>query len=201
MKQLVGRKGERRRQAILTAARKCFVRYGLHGTRTSQICKEARISPGGLFHHFDSKEDIVQAVALDSVQEVIRGVTALVEASTDPVAALLDVVAVTGIMQAAWGMTPGLRLEVIAEAERNKALRSVLSTQAMLLTELIERLIDEACAAGRLPLRFADGDFVRLVGVIWNGVSIIHLVDPDFDLVAYGKMVSTFLGNHPSETA
>jgi len=201
MQQLIGRKGERRRQAILAAARKCFVRYGLHGTRTSQICEEAGISPGGLFHHFNSKEDIVQGVALDSVQEVIQGVTALVEASTDPVAALLDVVAVTGIMQAAWGMTPGLRLEVIAEAERNEALRSVLSTQAMLLTELIGRLIDEACAAGRLPLRFADGDFVRLVGVIWNGVSVICLVDPDFDLVAYGRMVSTFLGNHSSETA
>ena len=141
----------------------------------------------------------MQAVTLDSVQEVIRGVTALVEASTDPVAALLDVVAVTGIMQAAWGMTPGLRLEVIAEAERNEALRSVLSTQVVLLTGLIGRLIDKARAAGRLPSRFADGDFVHLVGVIWNGVWVNQLVDPDFDLVAYGKMVSTFLGNHPAK--
>jgi TetR/AcrR family transcriptional repressor of uid operon len=56
-------KHEEKRREILTAAQRCFARDGFQGASTSQTCKEAKNSPGHLYHYFASKEDIVKAIA------------------------------------------------------------------------------------------------------------------------------------------
>jgi TetR/AcrR family transcriptional regulator, repressor for uid operon len=55
-------KHEERRQELLEAARRCFARDGFRGASISDICAEASISPGHLYHYFDSKEAIVQSI-------------------------------------------------------------------------------------------------------------------------------------------
>ena len=57
---------ERRRQQILDAARACFRERGFRQTTIEEICAEARISPGALYRYFDSKTDIIAAIALDA---------------------------------------------------------------------------------------------------------------------------------------
>lgn len=57
---------ERRRGQILDAARACFRERGFRLTTIEEICAEARISPGALYRYFDSKADIVAAIALDA---------------------------------------------------------------------------------------------------------------------------------------
>src|SRR5260221_11274361 len=56
-------KHEKKRQDILEAAGRCFVRDGFRGASTSDICAEAKISPGHLYHYFASKEAIMAAMA------------------------------------------------------------------------------------------------------------------------------------------
>lgn len=46
---------EAKRRHILAAAAACFTREGFERTTTAQICAEAGISTGGLFHYFPSK--------------------------------------------------------------------------------------------------------------------------------------------------
>ena len=57
---------ERRRSQILDAARACFRERGFRLTTIEEICAEARISPGALYRYFDSKADIIAAIALDA---------------------------------------------------------------------------------------------------------------------------------------
>jgi AcrR family transcriptional regulator len=57
---------ERRRGQILDAARECFRERGFRLTTIEEICAEARISPGALYRYFDSKADIIAAIALDA---------------------------------------------------------------------------------------------------------------------------------------
>jgi len=52
-----------RRQEILDAAEQCFARSGFHQTSMQEICAEARISPGGLYRYFASKEAIIAGIA------------------------------------------------------------------------------------------------------------------------------------------
>lgn len=60
---------QRRRQQILDAARECFRERGFRQTTIEEICAEARISPGALYRYFDSKTDIIAAIALDARAE------------------------------------------------------------------------------------------------------------------------------------
>lgn len=53
----------RRRQEILHAAFRCFSDKGFHQTTMREICQEAELSAGGVYGHFSSKEEIVEALA------------------------------------------------------------------------------------------------------------------------------------------
>ena len=55
-------KGEDRRQRILAAATRLLTRNGGRGTTLGQIAREAGVSPAGLLHHFESKEQLLHAV-------------------------------------------------------------------------------------------------------------------------------------------
>ncbi|WP_436792106.1 TetR/AcrR family transcriptional regulator [Yinghuangia sp. YIM S10712] len=58
-------KGEDRRQRILTATQRLVTRHGWRGITLGQIAREAGVSPAGLLHHFESKEQLLHA-ALDA---------------------------------------------------------------------------------------------------------------------------------------
>lgn len=51
-----------RRQAILEAAAACFVRQGFHATSMKDVCREAGMSPGTLYHFVRSKTDIIAGI-------------------------------------------------------------------------------------------------------------------------------------------
>ncbi len=55
-------KGERTRQLIIGAAHTVFVEKGYHAASMRQIAKTAGIALGGIYNHFESKEDIFAAV-------------------------------------------------------------------------------------------------------------------------------------------
>jgi AcrR family transcriptional regulator len=55
-------KGEDRKQRILQVAERLLARYGWRNTSLAQIAKEAGVSAAGLLHHFDSKEQLLNAV-------------------------------------------------------------------------------------------------------------------------------------------
>jgi TetR/AcrR family transcriptional regulator, repressor of fatR-cypB operon len=59
-----GRPPERpdRRESILEAALACFVERGFHGTAIPQIAEKAGIAAGTIYHYFDSKEALVNAL-------------------------------------------------------------------------------------------------------------------------------------------
>ncbi|MFL6082997.1 MAG: TetR/AcrR family transcriptional regulator [Mycobacterium sp.] len=55
-------KGEDRRQRIMAVAERLLARNGWRSTSLAQIAKEAGVTPAGLLHHFESKEQLLNAV-------------------------------------------------------------------------------------------------------------------------------------------
>ena len=55
-------KGEDRKQRILDVAQRLLARNGWRNTTLAQIAKEAGVTPAGLLHHFESKEQLLHAV-------------------------------------------------------------------------------------------------------------------------------------------
>jgi AcrR family transcriptional regulator len=58
-------KGEDRKQRIIAVAQRLLVRQGWRSTTLEQIARGAGISPAGLLHHFESKEQLLLAVLDD----------------------------------------------------------------------------------------------------------------------------------------
>lgn len=58
-----------RRDEILDAAQRLFARHGYDATSVSQIINEIGVSKGGFYHHFQSKEDLVEALACRYAQQ------------------------------------------------------------------------------------------------------------------------------------
>jgi AcrR family transcriptional regulator len=55
-------KGEDRKQLILAVAQRLLTRNGWRSTTLAQIAGEAGVTPAGLLHHFESKEQLLHAV-------------------------------------------------------------------------------------------------------------------------------------------
>ncbi len=55
-------KGEDRKQRILAVAQRLLTRSGWRNTTLAQIAGEAGVTPAGLLHHFESKEQLLHAV-------------------------------------------------------------------------------------------------------------------------------------------
>lgn len=52
-----------RRDELLDVAQRLFARHGYDGTSVNQIIGELGVSKGGFYHYFESKEDLVEALA------------------------------------------------------------------------------------------------------------------------------------------
>ena len=63
---------EVRRRQILNAAKLCFIDQGLDSTTMRDVAKEAKLSLGGIYFHFDSKSDIFRAVCDETYGTVLR---------------------------------------------------------------------------------------------------------------------------------
>src|SRR6266508_1793755 len=76
-----------RRQQIIDAAYRCFARKGFHQTTMRDIYAEANLSPGAVYHYFDSKDAIIQASFEFDFQRS-RALFEAAVASDDPLKAL-----------------------------------------------------------------------------------------------------------------
>ena len=60
---------ESRRERILEAAERAFVRHGFHAATMQHVAEEARMSAGNLYRYFPSKEAIVEQLCAFDQEE------------------------------------------------------------------------------------------------------------------------------------
>lgn len=82
----MNREGQGTRDRLIEAAMELFHAQGYHATGLAQILKQAGVNSGSLYHFFDSKEDLLNAV-LERYRELLWPVLLqpLVDAYPDPV--------------------------------------------------------------------------------------------------------------------
>ncbi len=64
--------GELTRRKILQTAKRLFVEKGYFNTSMRDIAREAKVSTGAVYHHFESKEEIAGEIYRETL-EIIRG--------------------------------------------------------------------------------------------------------------------------------
>ncbi|MDP8256869.1 MAG: TetR/AcrR family transcriptional regulator [Candidatus Alcyoniella australis] len=61
-----------KRSVIMAAAIKTFAQKGYHGTRVSDIAKEAGVAYGLVYHYFENKEQLLNSIFHDNWQVFLR---------------------------------------------------------------------------------------------------------------------------------
>jgi TetR/AcrR family transcriptional regulator, repressor for uid operon len=171
----------RRRAQILEAAMVCFRRRGFHQATMQEICAEARVSPGALYRYFDSKADIIIAIAQEE------------HAGLEPFLAKLEVhgnftEGLLAIARFAWTKfhspeDASLIGDVLAEAGRDRVLAEhILATDAALRQRLAE-VIAMAQKRGEIEKRLDPAQVARSALAIMDGIGIrLSLTrQPDLD--------------------
>src|SRR6516165_1575697 len=60
-----------RRDQILSAARRCFLRDGFHATSMQDLFAEAGLSSGAVYRYFASKDDMIIAIAEENMSDFV----------------------------------------------------------------------------------------------------------------------------------
>jgi len=176
---------EERRREIIEAARRCFLLNGFHQTTTDEICHEASITPGGLYHYFGSKEEIISAVIEDAAHATVQNLRATAEASGD----VRDAVQALGALFFQWIRDPQLDnvtrldMEIWAETLRNDKLAEITRGSRSLRRQWLESLIRGAVHEGVYAKNVDPQGFANLIMSIFDGLRLGRLLwKDDFDL-------------------
>jgi AcrR family transcriptional regulator len=107
----------RRRLQILDAARVCFRQYGFRGASMSDISAIAEMSIGHIYHYFQNKDAIIEAVV---ERELLRELpTGDLAAADGDLSHVLSACLETLLDGRTLANDPGLTLEILAESVRN----------------------------------------------------------------------------------
>ncbi len=150
MPKLKPEEAEHRRREIIEAARSCFLRNGFHQTTTDEICHEAAVTPGGLYHYFDSKDDIISAVVMDTARTRVGRVKSMTDGATDVRSAFREMVAFfyQVIRDPDLDTRTRLDIEIWAEALHNDKLAAMTQDGLALRRQWLEALIKRAGKKG-----------------------------------------------------
>lgn len=186
---------ETRRREIIEAARTCFLRSGFHQTTTDEICREASITPGGLYHYFSSKEEIISAVIERSARNIIEKLRPMIEGVDDVRSAFRQVLDfyIDFLQDPDVDNITRLDIEIWAEMLKNEKLAAINRAAWALRRQWLEALIRRGIAAGVYTQPNIDvTGFACLMLAILVGMRLGKLLwKDDFDLD--GAMQSLYL--------
>jgi AcrR family transcriptional regulator len=172
-----------RRQQIVEAAATCFSHRGFHQTTMRDICAEADLSPGAVYSYFDSKDDLVAAVAAEgraSTHELFDHV----RAEHDGLSAME---AAFGYVFRQMNTDPGLlatRLSIRLWGEHLDldALQDVLDEGYASTVGLVAETLREAQSKGTLDDAVDPERLARLVVAVYQGLAVQKVHHPEADV-------------------
>lgn len=182
---------EARRKHILESAIACFMRKGFHATRTAEICAEAGMSPGNLFHYFPDKEAIIVAIVQEDQHETAQWFVQAAQA-TDLHAALLDLVH-TSLRMLSDPVYTRIGLEVVAEAVRNPLVAQCVARNEEEKKAQLTYLLEQAEQRGQLRLRMPAGQAADWILLVLDGAFGRAMADGAFKAERYEAHISRAL--------
>jgi len=185
MSKLKPQEVEQRKREIIEASRRCFLQNGFHQTTTDEICREAAITPGGLYHYFGSKEEIISAVIEDAAHTTVRDLRSTAEASGDVRTAVQALASLffQWIRDPQLDNVTRLDMEIWAETLRNEKLAEITRGSRALRRQWLESLIRGAIEEGVYTKEVDPRGLANLIMSIFDGLRLGRLLwRDDFDV-------------------
>ncbi len=178
---------EARREQILEAAIACFARLGFHKTTMADIAREAGLSAGLAYRYFASKEEIIQAAAVqrEPSPELLRWIEEEV-ARFDDFLKLMDTFTRLDYQR----FEPGtgfekamqLRIGSWAEALQNPEVRQAVLKRLEHHLAASEQMVRRAQELGQINPDLDPAAAARVLQAISDGFKLLWTLDPNFDV-------------------
>jgi AcrR family transcriptional regulator len=192
MPKISDKKREDRRQQILEAALACFSDDGFHRTGMADIVKRSGLSHGAVYLYFQSKDDLIEALADDRHRReaVLNSVA---QGSGDPIEGLHALVRA----YAQWLTDPAgearrrVGIHGWAEALRNRRVRTSVVEGIDMPRALIVALVERAQHDGLIKRDLGADAIARVLVAIFQGFVLQKSWGEDFDV---GACMATVAG-------
>ena len=167
-----------RRNEILDAARRCFVRSGFHAASMQEICAEAAMSPGNLYRYFASKEALIAGIC-----ERDRAEMAAEIAAADLSQGVFKVI--EGLAHHHFSQRPDeqvlLCTEVMSQARRHPDIAAISQNFDRDVRTWLHTLFEAGQARGDIPADVDLDGVITMLMVIADGVWWRRALDKSFD--------------------
>lgn len=183
-----------KRKEILAAAERCFANKGFHGTTIAQICAEARISPGHLYHYFASKEAIIGAITATGLEYTTSRLEEITEGG-NAIAVLIS--EFERLRDLHTQSRPGVLLDILAEAGRTPSIGKNLQDTSREMRRLLAEFLRQGQARGQID---ADLDIEVAAAVLISMIDSFKTLsirypglDPDRTTKVIETMITRFM--------
>ncbi len=140
-----------RREQIMDAARRCFLRNGFRETSMQDLFAESGLSSGAFYRYFAGKDELIIAIAQDNFHDVLATIrTAAEEAEGSLGHALANAIDLIDAKHAQNGQG-AIAVQVWAEALRNPRLAAEFTALLKDVHAEISGMVRGQQAAGSLP--------------------------------------------------
>lgn len=182
-------KGELRRKEILVAARELFIKKGYEQTSINDILKIVDIAKGTFYYYFTSKEEVLEAIILNIVEEGARRAEDILKDKSIPL--------VNRIMMAIMAQAPEFEgsdeiKEEIHKVENAKLerlyLRSMLKRMTPILQEPVLEGIDQDIFHMEYPTECIES--ILLLGHMMFDCDVF-----EWKMEEYPRKIQAFLRN------
>lgn len=167
-----------RRDHILDAAERCFVRSGFHRSTMQDVAAEAGMSAGNLYRYFASKEAIVSGLA-ERDREMLTADFAAMGTATDFLTAF-EAVGRKHLIEEPREKAI-LVVEIWSEASRNANVAAMCRALDGEVLAGMQQLFASAKAAGMIAPATDVDMAARLMLTVADGLFKRRALEPDFD--------------------
>ncbi|MGW4980690.1 TetR/AcrR family transcriptional regulator [Streptomyces mirabilis] len=170
-----------RREQILDAARRCFLRDGFHSTSMQDLFAEAGLSSGAVYRHFTSKDEMILAIAEENMRDVLDITLAVAtnrqgQSMGAVLAELLDVIRAKSVEGQD---VAGLAVLVWGEAMRNRSLARKLDHLLGRIRANLITLVHDHQESGVLPTNAtAEGIASTMLSILPGYILQVALLNP-----------------------
>jgi TetR/AcrR family transcriptional repressor of uid operon len=182
-------KHEQKRGEILGAAIRCFIRDGFRGASTTDICTEAGISPGHLYHYFPSKEAIIEAMIDMGLAHAAERFEKIL-AAPDVIEALLADIEETSLR---FRPAQILNLDGLAEAARNPAFAKIIERHTEAVRRMWGNFLRQAQSQGRVDPELDPDATADILIAIIDGSRAMPIRNPKLDIKQSAAHLKTLL--------
>ncbi len=167
-------------QHILDAAVICFAKKGFHSTTTAEICREAGMSPGHVFHYFSSKQEIIEAIA-ENDRIIFADIFAENVNEEKVVDSIVAIIRAVVKYITVYHVSARLCIEINAEATRNPEIMKIFLENEKLNKQALTDLITIGIKNGEIAKDLQPSIITDWLFILTNGILCYSVTDQSFD--------------------